>query len=385
MATKVSLPGLTGGVKAPAVQTAAQKAAAAKAAAAQAAAAKAAAAKAAAAKAAAAKAKAKKKDDGVTATTGTIWVASDGTEFKTEEDFKIYQAKLDEQKKEQEAGSSDTAFIAATDKILSDTLTNYGLAGMADTIAKIRAAYPKASSEDLLFILKNDANYNAEYNKRFAGNAALKKAGLPTLSDAEYLKTENEFKKIFTSYGATNLATQSYYATLIANRMDAVDVAERITLAYDRLQATPEVKKAFKDFYSAVTDGDIVSAMLDPTTQIPVLEKKVKAAEIGGAALLQNLETSLLRAQELEGYGVTGAAAMAGYQAIAPKVKRGKFLTEISPETGIKYTQTTAEDIQFKKNAEAKRQEDVLVGTEIGRFGGTSGRLASKQRAQGAF
>ena len=377
MATKVSLPGLTGGVKAPAAQTAAQKAAAAKAAAA-----KAAAAKAAAAKAAAAKAKAKKKDD-VVVTTGTIWVASDGSEFTTEAAFEVYQAELNAKKKEEEASNSNTAFVAATDKILSDTLTNYGLTGMADTIAKIRAAYPKASSEDLLFILKNDANYNTEYNKRFAGNAALKKAGLPTLTDAEYLKTENEFKKIFTSYGATNLATQSYYATLIANRMDAVDVAERITLAYDRLQATPEVKKAFKDFYSAVTDGDIVSAMLDPTTQIPVLEKKVKAAEIGGAALAQNLETSLLRAQELEGYGTTGSTAMTGYQTIAKKLPRGKFLSEISPETGVKYTQTTAEDIQFKRSAEAQRKEDILVGTEIGRFGGSAGRLASKSRAQG--
>ncbi len=34
-----------------------------------------------------------------------------------------------------------------------------------------------------------------------AGNVKLKAAGLPTLDDATYLKTEDEYKKIFTAYG----------------------------------------------------------------------------------------------------------------------------------------------------------------------------------------
>lgn len=275
------------------------------------------------------------------------------------------------------------ALTAAKDKILADTLASYGLAGIADTVAKIRLAYPKATSDDLLFILKNDPAYNAEYLARFAGNAALKKAGLPTLSDSEYLKAEDEYKKIFTAYGATSLATRDYYATLIGNRMDAVDVTNRMNQAYAVLQKNPQIKTAFNTYYKSVTDGDILSVILDKDTQLPVLMQKVNAAEIGGAALSQGLETSLARAEDLVGWNVTGTAAQAGYATIAKKLPRGKFLSEISPETGIDYTQATAEDIQFKKNAEAQRKEDVLVGTEIGRFGGSAGRLASKSRAQG--
>jgi hypothetical protein len=280
-------------------------------------------------------------------------------------------------------GEKVMSFADAQDKILSDTLTSYGMQGMAAVIARIRAENPEISSEDLTFLLKNDSRYNAEYTKRFAGNAKLKAAGLPTLDDATYLKTENEYKKIFTSYGATALANNDYYATLIGNRMDAVDVTGRLNLAYDRLQATPNVKDAFKRFYGAVTDGDILSAMLDPTTQIPQLEQKVKAAEIGGAALAQKLDTSLARATELAAMGVTGAQAQTAYQTIGMKLPTGKFLSEISPEEGIRYTQTTAENIAFKKSAADKLAEDLLSQKEIGRFGGSAGRFASKDRAAG--
>jgi hypothetical protein len=276
-----------------------------------------------------------------------------------------------------------STFSAAQDAILAQTLTSYGMQGMAAVIAKIRAENPEISSEDLLFLLKNDARYNSEYLKRFAGNAKLKSAGLPTLSDEEYLKAEDEYKKIFTSYGATSLANRDYYATLIGNRMDAVDVTQRLNLAYDRLQATPDVKKAFQTFYSAVTDGDILAAMLDPATQVPQLEQKVKAAEIGGAALAQKLDTSLARASELAAMGVTAAQAQSAYQTIGIKLPTGKFLSEISPEEGIKYTQTQAENIAFKKSAADLLAEQRLTQKEINRFAGSSGRLASKDRAQG--
>lgn len=280
-------------------------------------------------------------------------------------------------------GGGGSSFSAAQDKILADTLASYGMEGMAAVIAKIRAENPEISSEDLTFLLKNDSRYNSEYLKRFAGNAKLKAAGLPTLDDATYLKVEKEYEKIFTSYGAKNLANRDYYATLIGNSMDAADVTSRLNLAYDRLQATPDVKDAFKKFYGAITDGDILSAMLDPTTQVPQLEQKVKAAEIGGAALAQKLDTSLARASELAAMGVTGAQAQTAYQTIGMKLPTGKFLSEISPEEGPRYTQTQAENIAFKKSAADTLAEQRLVQKEINRFSGSSGRFASKDRAQG--
>lgn len=276
-----------------------------------------------------------------------------------------------------------TAFDAASDSILAQTLTSYGLEGISATIAKIRGEYPEISSDQLLTLLKNDSRFNAEYLKRFAGNAKLKAAGLPTLDDATYLKAEDEYKKIFTAYGATSLANRDYYATLIGNRMDAVDVTDRMNLAYARLQATPEVKKAFQTYYSAVSDGDILAAILDPNTQLPVLQKKVAAAEIGGAALAQNLQTSLATATELVGLGVTQATAQAGYATIAQALPTYEKLLEMRTGGDVAKSDAQAllEESKLKKKAKAIQQEQMVVSEEIGRFSGGPGTMGSKSFA----
>ena len=257
--------------------------------------------------------------------------------------------------------------------------------GIAAVIAKIRAENPDLTSEDLTFLLKNDPRYNSEYLKRFAGNAKLKAAGLPTLDDATYLKTENEYKKIFTAYGATSLANTDYYATLIGNRMDAVDVTDRLNLGYARYKASPDVMNAFKTFYKAATDGDVLAVMMDPETQLPILQQKLAAAEIGGAALAQKLTTSLATATELAGMGVTQATAQAGYSTIAQALPAYENIYERFSGGNItkEETQAKLEASRLKKNAAAIKEEQMAVGQELNLFAGSSGRFASKDRAQG--
>lgn len=272
---------------------------------------------------------------------------------------------------------------AAKDRILADTLRTYGLEGIDKVIAQIRADYPEISQSDLITLLKDDPKYNSLYNQRFAGNVKRKAMGIQPLSDSDYLKAEIEYASIFKAYGVDSLANRDTYATLIANRYDAQDISERIGMAYDVYKGNPNVKNAFNQFFGTVTDGDVIAAMLAPDTQIPLLQEKIRVAEIGGAALQQNLKTSLVSAQELEKYGVTGATAQAGYAAIAPKLERGQFLNQLSPELGVTYDQTTAENIQFKKSAADIKKEQQIVSAEYSRWGGSAGRLASKDRAQG--
>jgi hypothetical protein len=257
--------------------------------------------------------------------------------------------------------------------------------GIAATIAQIRADYPEISSENLLLLLKNDNRYNAEYNKRFAGNVKLKAAGLPTLDDASYLKAEDEYKKIFTAYGATTLATKDYYATLISNRMDAVDVTNRMNDAYGLLKQSPWVMSAFKEYYSAITEGDVLALILDEKTQLPILNQKVQAAQIGGAALAQGLKTSLATAQDLQASGVTVAGAQAGYSTIAQGMTDYEKILEINAGKDVKTADVQAklEASKLKKDAKAIKEEQAAIGMEVARFSGGPGRFASKDRAQG--
>lgn len=275
---------------------------------------------------------------------------------------------------------------AAKDRILASTMSNYGLEGIDKVIAAIRLDFPEISQADLLTLLKTDPKYNSLYVQRFAGNAKRIAAGIAPLSDADYLTAEKEYEKIFTAYGTPSLKTRDYYATLIANRMDAGDVADRIDLGYQVYKGNPNIKNAFNTFYGTVTDGDVVAAMLDPETQIPLLKKKITVAEIGGAALQQNLSTSLAKAQDLEAFGVTGAQAQAAYStSIAPAMDTYEKLLEMSGGKDVKtdVVQTKLEEAKLKKIASSAAELEAERQKEFGRFSGSAGRLASKDRATG--
>jgi len=274
---------------------------------------------------------------------------------------------------------------AAKDRILAATLANYGLEGIDKVIAQIRADFPEIDQNDLLTLLKTDPKYNSLYVKRFAGNAKRIAAGIEPLSDSDYLTAEKEYEKIFTAYDTPGFKNRDYYATLIANRMDSEDVSKRLDMGYQVYKGNPNIKKAFNTFYGTVTDGDVVAAMLDPVTQVPLLQKKITVAEIGGAALQQNLSTSLAKAQDLEAYGVTAAQAQAGYSTIAQGLTGYEKLLEMRTGSDVKTedAQALLEESRLKKQAKAIQQEQAIREQEINRFGGSAGRLASKDRAAG--
>jgi hypothetical protein len=274
--------------------------------------------------------------------------------------------------------------------IVAGILKNYDMKGVADAIAKIRKDYPEIASDDILALLKFDTRYNASYLERFAGNAELIRKGLPTLNDEAYLKVEKEYEKIFKAYDVGSLASRQMYAKLIGNSMDAVDVTGRLKVGYDRLKADKNIEAAFRRFYPSLGDGDIVAAMLNPEEMLPALQRKAAAAEIGGSYLAQSLETTRESAESLAAFGIDKAGAQAGVRYIAQALPRGRFLSQISQETGINYTQQTAEDITFRKNVKAQQEEELLKAKEVGRFSGESGligskALASQQRGSGAI
>ena len=239
------------------------------------------------------------------------------------------------------------------------------------------------------------------YITRFSANDARIKAGLTALTPAQYLAKEDAYQKVMRDSGLP----ESYYKTglygkqegfdaLLSNDVSAVELEDRISTAQDRvLNANPEVTAALKQFYPDITNGDILAYTLNPKNAIKDIQRKVTAAEIGGAALSQTdamgksiLTTSEARARELAGYGVDKAAATTGYSAIGAGLQRGSELAAIYSQSP--YTQATAESEIFKLSGqqEARKQRQKVTGLEKATFGGqtglTSGALA-RDRAGG--
>ena len=149
------------------------------------------------------------------------------------------------------------------------------------------------------------------YKKRFAANQDRIKAGLRALTPAEYIGLEDQYQNIMRNYGLPAsyytkdaMGTQAGFNKFIANDVSAAELEDRIATAQKRvINADVNVTNALKAFYPDITNADILAYTLDPTNALENIKRKVTAAEIGGAALGQNLMTSAGRAEELAKIG----------------------------------------------------------------------------------
>jgi hypothetical protein len=220
-----------------------------------------------------------------------------------------------------------------------------------------------------------------EYQQRFAGNAQRVANGLVAIDEATYLAKEDAYQNLMRNYGLPDtywkkgaLGTQEGFTKLIANDVSAVELENRLQTAQQRvLNSNPEVAYTLKAFYPDITNGDILAYALDPKNALDTINRKVTAAEIGGAALSQGLTTSLGGAEGLAAYGITKAQAQQGYQNVAGMVPRGSQLADIYGQQS--YNQGTAEAEVFGTAgaADAKKRREKLISLESASFGGSSG------------
>ncbi len=289
---------------------------------------------------------------------------------------------------------------------LFSSLSALGLEGLVDVLNNIRTTYPEIDSQDALLLLKYDKRYNEPYLKRFEGNRKRMAAGLAPLDDATYLSNEAAYKKIFESYGLKQFANKERYANFIGSDIAPDEVAARVQLVYDRVQgALPQVSKALLQFYPELTTQDLMAYTLDPVNQLPVIQRKIQAAEIGGAALAQNLGTSL-QATTFTGAqaapysnvkrGTIGVETMlkAGTDA-AEAAKASAYIADVLPVSEKlssiyaggyqQYGQLQAEQEAYLGSIEAKKAREALVGREKAEFSAAPGMLKSQRRVNRAL
>lgn len=228
---------------------------------------------------------------------------------------------------------------------------------------------PKLGPEQLVLQLRQLPSYKA----RFAGNEERRARGLNALSEANYLLQESAYAETLRQYGLQRFVNRTQFATFIGNDISNTEVGRRVKTAVERLQmGDPAILRQLRSYY-AITDSDIVSYFLNPKEVLPELESKVTTAEIGATAGQYGLDTGLARASDLERYGVDLERARRGYSNIAQVLPRTTTLSDIYKQAGIDYTQTTAEEEEFKGLASAKRARERLAGLETAAFSGASG------------
>ena len=259
--------------------------------------------------------------------------------------------------------------------LLLEQFNAYGLGSLVEGIKGL-VQENVSPSEFAIRLRQTDA-----YQKRFGANKARIANGLRALSEGEYIALEDQYQNVMRNYGlpATyytkgDMGRQEGFEKFIAGDVSPAELEDRISIAQKRvIDAAPQVKEALKQFYPDIKDGDILAYTLDPTQGLANIQKKVLAAEIGGAAIGAGLGTGATRAEELARYGVTAETARTGYGAIGGGLERGRQLSSIYQEPD--YNQAVAEEEIFNLPGQAKAGEKrkKIIGLEKATFGGQTG------------
>lgn len=266
----------------------------------------------------------------------------------------------------------------------TQVFNNYGLGSLAP---KIKEFVQQGFTPDTVTLKLQDT---PEYQQRFAGNTARKKAGLPVLSPAEYLATESAYKQTMRSAG---LPTGFYddpsdFSTFIGVDVSPAELKSRVDIAAQTIDgADPFFKQQLKEYYN-LNDGDMVAYALDPSRALSVIERQAQAVQFGAEAARQGITAPKSMAETYTGLGVTQAQARQGFEQVAEILPTAQKLSQITPGAQpVGLEETTSAVFGGTQSADYKQRIRRLSEIEQSRFAGQSGvgRGSLTQGTQGQF
>lgn len=246
---------------------------------------------------------------------------------------------------------------------LRDLFTSYGLGSLVpDIVNFIKQGY----SADTITILLQDTK---AYNERFAANNVRRAKGLPVLSPAEYIATEDAYRQTLQKWGMPSGfydSTQDFQKFL-ENDMSPVELDQRAQAASDFMNQADSAQMAYyKQFY---TSGDLVAFALDPKRAAPLVGKAFAAARIGGAAQEQGIGIDSGTADSLAGLGVSDQQARSGFSQIA---QMQQPLNKLGSIYGDSISQSDLINATFAGDGNTENRIKKLASQERAAFGGTS-------------
>lgn len=257
-------------------------------------------------------------------------------------------------------GANRDAFMA-----LQSIFNSYGLGSLAP---KIYEMVKNGESADTISIQLQDTD---EYKKRFAGNEARKKNGLPVYSAAEYLSIESSFDQIMRSSGFPPgfYDTRQDFADWIGRNISPKEIQDRVDLATQAaILSNPQYRAALNQM--GIDNNHLAAYFLDDKRALPYLQKAAATAQVGAEALRQNLSFDQAYAEQLATQGVSADQARQGYEQIASSLDTLRALGGIY---GEEWTQRTSEEATFGTSAAAVKKQGRLLSQERGAFSGAAG------------
>ena len=221
------------------------------------------------------------------------------------------------------------------------------------------------------------------YNARFPGMKALREKGR-AISEKEYVSLEATYAQTMRAYGLPKnlFDTPDDFGRLIGADVSPKELDERVGMAAAAAFSAPvQVREELSRIYD-LAPGDLTAYFLDPDRALPLLERQVATAEIGGAArkggfgLLTRAE-----AEALQQGGLTGAQAAEGFGEVA---EVAPVFSETAEESRSKEQLGRAEQLGYvagehPAKARIRRRQEQRQAA----FGGGGGAASGGQGTTG--
>lgn len=208
-----------------------------------------------------------------------------------------------------------------------------------------------------------------EWKTRFAGNEALRQAGLGVLSVGEYLSVERTYAQVMRNFGLPEgfYDDPSDFAKYIGSSISPAELHQRVSAWADLAQREdPAIKAQLRAM--GIGDGELTAYMMDPDRAAPLIQKTYQQALVGGAARRQGLDAS--SAGRLVGLGITEREAMQGFGIIGESLADAQRLGSIY---GDSIGQSDLEAEVFENDGAAVKKRKRLASRERAAFQGSSG------------
>jgi hypothetical protein len=258
---------------------------------------------------------------------------------------------------------------------LTTLFNSYGLGTLAP---KILSYLQNGYGSDTITILLQQTD---EYKKRFAGNQQRIAAGLQVLTPAEYLSTEASYKQLLRQNGLSDhFDNQSNFSEWIGKDVSPTELQDRVNMAVQATtQAPPTVTQYFNQL--GIGTGDLAAYFLNDQAPTPALQLKLNQAQIGGAALQNNLNVSAADSLRYAQQGVTYQQAQSAYQRIADILPTASQLSQIY-KSQAPVNQQTLEQQYLGQSGQAQLASERLGQQETAAFSGQSGIQKSSFQQQ---
>ena len=198
--------------------------------------------------------------------------------------------------------------------IVRDLLRAYRLEELTDFISNFIVQTDTVDPDVLL----GEIRRQPAYERRFAANIARRNAGLPVMSEPEYLSMERQYAQFMRAAGmpAGFYDSNDDFQQLIANDVSIAELSRRVEEGYAAVrQADPEVVRQMRDMYG-VSEGELAAFFLDPERARDTVLQRARAAEVAAGAAMAGGAFTREEAERLAQEGITLEEARTGTAAI---------------------------------------------------------------------